>query len=327
MSSGKSVITIGTFDGVHVGHAALVRRARAAAGEGVRVVAMSFDPHPAAVLRPGAEPARLTTFERRAELLRSAGADEVVRLEPTKELLGLSPEAFFSEVVAPYGPVAVVEGEDFRFGRGRAGGIETLRALGRGMGFDVHVVGPVEVALSDHTVARASSSMTRWLIEHGRVRDAAAVLGRPYEVSGTVERGDRRGRTIGYPTANVRTECLAPGDGVYAGVAHLEDGRRFAAAISVGTKPTFGEHARAVEAFLLRSDGGEAWAPLPGLAEYGWGVRLAFLGWVREQVKFGSLEALLAQMARDGERVREIVDRQTGGAAAGEGNGVLAGCR
>lgn len=320
MARPRTVVTIGTFDGVHVGHAALVHQARRiadATADGTRVVAMAFDPHPMTVLAPDRAPARLTSFEHRAELLGAAGADEVVRLEPTGNLLALSPEEFIDAVVKDLNPVAVVEGPDFHFGRGRAGSVETLRELGQRKGFDVHVVPPVEVVLTDTTVARASSTLTRWLLAHGRVRDAAAVLGRPYEMRGVVERGDQRGRAIGFPTANLASESVAPGDGVYGGVATLEDGRTFLAAISVGDKPTFGGTGRVVEAYFLpeTEEPGAVgtlreWSPIPGLPEYGWSVRLRFDHWIRDQVKFDSVEELLEQMARDCDRVRAMAAQE-----------------
>jgi riboflavin kinase/FMN adenylyltransferase len=180
------------------------------------------------------------------------------------------------------------------------------------MGFTVEVVPPVEVALTDHQCVPARSTIVRWLLSNGRVRDAAVVLGRPYELEGTVVRGDRRGRTIGFPTANLEVPTLIPADGVYAAIATLPDGRRLGAAVSIGSKPTFGTHARAVEAFLLQpGTESRAWKPIEGLPEYGWTLRLSMLAWVREQVKFDSLDSLLAQMERDCRRCLEI--------AAGEG--------
>ena len=305
----RTVLSIGTFDGVHLGHQALMRRSREVARlhPGSRVVAMVFEPNPLEVLRPESVPARLTAFETRRRALIEAGADEVVRLEPTRELLGLGPEQFIDACVHQRHPIAFVEGPDFHFGHKRAGDVEVLAELGRTRGFSVEVVENVEVALTDHQLVPARSTMVRWLLSHGRVRDAAVVLGRPYEIEGTVVRGDRRGRTIGYPTANIQTMCMAPGDGVYAARAELEDGRVFAAAVSIGTKPTFGEHERAVEAFLLvPGASGRAWAPLSGLPEYGWGVRLHMLAWVREQIRYTSLEPLLEQMERDCTRVAAI---------------------
>ena len=294
---------------MHLGHAALVERARSVVGEGGRVVALALDPHPAAVLRPGAQPGRLTTFERRAGLLEGMGVDEVVRLEPTRELLGLSPEAFVRRVVEQHRPGVFVEGPDFGFGKGRAGSVETLRELGRDLGFGVEVVEPVQQALRDQTVVRVSSSRVRWLLGEGRVRDAALLLGRPYEMPASVVKGDRRGRGLGLPTANLVSPCLSPADGVYAGIVRLGDGRAFAAAVNVGERPTFNGAEHRVEAHLLDVGAGPegAWAPIPGLGEYGWSCVLELIGWVRDQVRFESPDALVAQVGRDIERVREIV--------------------
>lgn len=319
----RSIITIGNFDGVHLGHAALVRCAREVARtSGARVVVLAFDPHPAAVLRPGSEPAQLTMWARRAELLREIGADDVVKLEPGPELLGKSPAEFVAWLQKEFAPLAIVEGPDFRFGRGRSGDVTVLAELGREAGFTVEIVKAVEARLSDESVVPVSSTLARLLISHGRMQDAAAVLGRAYEVEGVVVRGDRRGRSIGYPTANLRTECLLPADGVYAGVGVLPDGaggRRVAAAISVGDKPTFGGSERTIEAYLMGTDMSHgqatapgqdvsAWEPLPGLPEYDWPLRLEVGHWLRDQAKYGSLEGLLKQMQRDCERTFELVE-------------------
>lgn len=304
----RSVITIGNFDGVHAGHAALIRRGRELANANdspARVVAVTFDPHPLTVLNPARAPARITTFDRKAALLGTLGADEVVRLTPDDATLNLSPEQFADRIVREFAPVAFVEGPDFRFGRARAGNVSTLADLGRARGFGVEVVQPIQVALTDHTLVTVSSNLVRWLLAHGRVRDAAALLGRPHVIDGIVERGERRGRTIGWPTANLRTECIAPGDGVYAGIAELEDGRRFPAAISIGTKPTFGESPSAVEAVLL-DDRSARPAPLAGLPEYGWRLTLHVLGWVRDQVRFASVADLTDQIARDASRALRV---------------------
>jgi riboflavin kinase / FMN adenylyltransferase len=305
MDRPASVVTIGGFDGVHRGHAALLAHARdIAARAGARVVALTFDPHPATVLRPDEAPPRLTTFEQRTDLLRGAGADEVVRLEPARALLGQSPEEFVRCLVEQFRPIAIVEGGDFRFGKGRAGDVNVLAELGRRYGFSVGLVDPVEAVLINCTVVRVSSSVTRWLIANGRVRDAAILLGRDYELPGEVVRGDRRGRTIGYPTANVRTPCLLPGDGVYAGTAVLDDGRQFTAAISIGAKPTFAGTERALEAFLIDVPRyGDAIRDLP---EYGWKITLRISHWLRDQARYGSVHALLEQMDRDCARAREL---------------------
>lgn len=262
---------------------------------------MAFDPSPRAVLAPGSEPPRLTTFEERADLLLETGADEVMRLVPTPELLGLTPERFVDGVLMPLGPIAVVEGPDFRFGAKRAGEVSTLERLGRDRGFSVEVVGPVEVALCDQSVVTASSSRVRWLLERGRVADAGRVLGRAYEMVGEVVRGDQRGRTIGFPTANLEYDTMPPSDGVYACVATLEDGRSIPAAVNVGERPTFKGVERRVEAHLI------GFTPESGSPEYGWTLRLGFVSRLRDQVRFGGVEALTAQLARDVSRANEIL--------------------
>ncbi|MEO0512902.1 MAG: riboflavin biosynthesis protein RibF [Planctomycetota bacterium] len=302
-----SVLLIGNFDGVHVGHRRLVARAREIADASPRaeVVVLTFDPHPSVVLKTGrpAGPGRLSTLEDRAELLIGAGADRVVRLDPRDGTLDLSPEAFVERHLMPEGPRAVVEGADFRFGRRRLGGIDSLRALGDGLGFEVVVVDDADVTLGDDTVVRASSSITRWLLRAGRVRDAARVLARPYTLRGVVERGERRGRTIGFPTANVSTDQVLPGDGVYACDATLPGGRGVPAAVNVGDRPTVDGAQRTVEAHLLDIER-DADA-IAGLDEYGWPIRLAFRSRVRDQVRFGSLDDLTAQIERDIATVRE----------------------
>ncbi|QOJ01949.1 MAG: bifunctional riboflavin kinase/FAD synthetase [Phycisphaeraceae bacterium] len=303
---------IGTFDGVHAGHAALVRRARERVGPGGRVVALSFDPHPVSVLRPGREPALLTDFATRAGLLRALGVDGVERLVPTPDLLDMTPGAFVAWVVERHRPVVFVEGEGFRFGRGRSGTLDDLAAMGAGMGFAVEVVGGsggaggVCAMMSDGSLVRVSSSLVRWLLRHGRVEDAASALGRRHRVEGVVTPGDRRGRTVGFPTANVSgIGTLVPGDGVYACVAEMPDGRRYASAVNIGARPTVGGHERRVEAHLLL-DGDRLWPGGDG-PEYGWRVSLEFAGWVREEMRFGSVGALVEQIGRDVARARGIV--------------------
>ena len=298
------MLTIGVFDGMHLGHRALIDRAarRAQAhGPDARVVVLAFDPAPAAVLSPGREPPRLTTFERRADLLLDAGADEVLRLEATRELLGLSPAAFVDDVLIPLSPVAVVEGPDFCFGANRAGDVRTLAGLGRSRGFAVDVVGPIEVDLDDQTVVPARSTRVRWLLEHGRVADVGRVLGRAYEASGTVVRGDQRGRTIGFPTANLTFDTMPPGDGVYACVATLGDGLTVPAAVNVGERPTFDGVERRVEAHLI------GYEPPSDTHEYGWPLTLAFVSRLRDQVRFGSVDDLKAQLGRDIARATEVL--------------------
>ncbi|MCE7974893.1 MAG: bifunctional riboflavin kinase/FMN adenylyltransferase [Leptolyngbya sp. PLA1] len=302
-----TAITIGNFDGVHVGHVALVRAARRLAGPGGRVLALAFDPHPISRLRPEHAPALLSAFEQRARWLREAGADAVEQLDPTPELLALDPESFVRSKIDRYGlaPGAAwfVEGSDFHFGKGRAGTVATLQSLGATLGFGVEVVPPVESVLTDHLVVRASSSLVRWLVSQGRVRDAAIVLGRPYELTGRVIRGDQRGRTIGFPTANIATGHLLPADGVYGGLAIMPDGARLPAAVNIGTRPTFRGVDRRVEAHLLDPAGG-AWTRPSSIPEYDWPIALRLVSWIRDQVRFDSPARLTDQLARDCGHVR-----------------------
>lgn len=308
----RKVVTIGNFDGVHLGHATLIERARLHAGPGGRVVALAFDPHPMAVLRPGQEPDRLTTFEQRTGLLRTAGADEVMRLEPDRQLLSMSPATFLRYVQDSFDPAWLVEGADFHFGKGRSGHVAELRTIGARLGFGVEVVDPVEVALADQSVVRASSSIVRWLLSHGRVADAAAVLGRPYALTGPVVGGDRRGRTIGFPTANLEPEQIPPGPGVYACWADLPGGRALPAAVHVGERPSVGDGEHRVEAHVLglpTSSGSpglvQDWTPINGLDETGWRLGLRFILRIRDPIAFASNERLAEQLARDCARVAD----------------------
>jgi riboflavin kinase/FMN adenylyltransferase len=295
----RTAITIGSFDGVHAGHTALVRKARQLVGEDGRVVAMTFDPHPATVLAPERLPSRLSTLEQRVRYLREQGADLVVPIVPTPELLATEPDDFIANLVALYRPSWFVEGGDFHFGRARAGGPATLAVLGRAMGFGVEIVDAVDIALTDGTLARASSSLVRWLLSNGRVADAAAVLGRPYELDGVVTQGDQRGRTIGFPTANLTAQQMLPADGVYACTCTLPDAREAIAAVNIGDRPTFNGTERRVEAHILDED-------LFSLG-YGWTLRLCFVAPIRDQVRFDNLESLRRQLHRDIDRCRSLV--------------------
>lgn len=304
----QTAITVGSFDGVHLGHAALLEAARSAVGsraDGGRVTALAFFPHPMTTLRPEHAPPRLTNWEQRRELLLGAGADDAQRLAPTPEVLSLEPREFVERVVAEHSPTVWVEGPDFRFGKARRGDVDTLQKLGREFGFQGIVVPEREVILNDLTMAPASSSFVRWLLSRGRLADARCVLGRPYEVRGVVEQGDQRGREIGFATANIAVESMPPADGVYAGLATLPDGAVWPAAISVGSKPTFGDRPRAVEAHLIGWDGALGGAA----AGYGWRIALTFISWLREQVRYDDLPSLIAQIERDVDRTREMVGR------------------
>ncbi|MBL8963961.1 MAG: bifunctional riboflavin kinase/FMN adenylyltransferase [Phycisphaeraceae bacterium] len=297
-----TAVTIGNFDGVHLGHASLVRACREHAGSSGRVVALAFDPHPFSTLAPGKCPPRLTSFDERADRLRSLGVDQVIQLHPTPELLGLNPQEFIDRVVMPLRPTALVEGDDFHFGRARSGNTRVLAELGLSRGFGVMVCPAVEVGLDGQWLVRASSTVARWLISHGRVADAARVLGRPFSVRGQVTRGDQRGRSIGYRTANISTDQVLPADGVYAGRLD-HDGRSYPAAISVGTRPTFNGATSRVEAHAMNPDGTPATLP----DAYDWLAVVTFDRWVRDDLRFDGVESLRGQIDRDARRCLNLL--------------------
>ncbi len=299
--SQSSVLTIGNFDGVHLGHQAILRRARQVAdGCGEPVKALTFDPHPATILRPDQVPPRLMTCEDKCRALLDAGADEVVVLVPDRDLLARSPVDFIRHLCEHQQPSAVVEGHDFHFGRDRQGGMDDLRRLGEEAGFEVHEVETIERGLTDLLLAPVRSSLIRWLLGCGRTMDAATCLGRPYVYAGTVQRGEQRGSTIGISTANLdpaqTPDRMAPGDGVYVGEVELADGATHRAAISVGVKPTFGERRLLIEAHLIDYDGDL----------YDQTIAVHFHRWLRDQQRFPSVEALRDQLQRDIARARQL---------------------
>lgn len=280
----------------------------AAGRAGTPSIALVFDPHPVAVLRPGNEPERISTLAQRDLWLRELGVNRIVRLDPTPDLLDLSPEQFVRRVLDEFAPANWIEGWNFRFGRGRAGDTALLRRLGEELGFKTVAVGAIDAALTDHSVTPASSSMVRWLLRHGRVGDAARVLGRPFQLTGVVTRGDQRGRSIGFPTANITPDQMVPADGVYAGRAELAPARVFACAVNVGARPTFDGTEHRVEAHLIgpASDG----SPAPALDAYGWPIRIELLAYLRDQVRFESVAVLRDQLTRDCDRAQAIAARQ-----------------
>ena len=295
----QSVISIGNFDGVHRGHGAILDAAGAVVRRlGAKVVAMTFDPHPATVLSSGAAPQRLMSLAGKRRALLAAGADHVIVLESTLALLGEAPDQFVQWLCDAYQPVAIVEGSGFRFGKGRRGDLGQLRQMGGSLGFEVVEVGTYELALSGLLVAPVSSSLIRWLVACGRVADAALCLGRPYGLTGRVATGERRGRSIGVPTANLATadvaEFMVPAHGVYAGQVELPGGESHPAAISIGTKPTFGNNEPVIEAHLLDFAG--------DLSDQTLTVR--FARWLRDQQPFPDLAALCRQLGRDIEQTR-----------------------
>jgi riboflavin kinase / FMN adenylyltransferase len=300
---GRTVVTIGNFDGVHLGHQHVILRAREVADElGIRdVVAVTFDPHPIAVLRPEHAPPTLTTIETRVRLLEEAGVDDVLVVPFSRELAGWSPERFVEEIVVEsLGARAVVVGANFRFGYRAAGDVATLRELGEHNDFET-----VGIAL-DGGPQVWSSTYVRNCLAAGDVEGAAEALGRPFTVRGDVVRGDERGRELGYPTANVPTSGMhaAPADGVYAGWLLRLDGEHdpLPAAISVGTNPTFeGARERRVESYVLDRD---------DLELYGLTVEVAFVARLRGMRRFDSVDDLVATMADDVRRARELLAPQ-----------------
>lgn len=285
------VLSIGNFDGVHRGHQEILEMARRLKADfGVPATAIvTFEPHPLTSLRPHLAPPRLTGLARKRQLLESGGADALVVLPPSAQVLDLTAEQFWQIVRDRVRPGHLIEGSSFTFGKNRGGTIQTLRRWSGESGVQLHVVEPVVVPLLDLSIVPVSSSLIRWLLARGRVRDAAICLGRPYEVEGRVVAGAQRGRKIGVPTANLRcNEQLVPADGVYAGRCAV-DGTAYAAAISIGTNPTFGDNPRTVEAHLIDFAGDL----------YDRSLRIELVDWQREQEVFKSVEALQSQIARD----------------------------
>ena len=289
-----AAITIGAFDGVHRGHQALLRRTREAGGD-LPVVAVTFDPHPTAVFAPDRAPARLTTLQRRIELLRANGADEVRVLAFEREMAAMTPEEFVGQVVVDQLRAEhVVVGENFRFGLKAAGTVDTLVDLGESSGFTAVGLGLVGAG------EPWSSTRVRALVADGDLRGAAEILGRAHEVVGEVVRGEQRGRELGYPTANTPIDdtYAVPPDGVYAGRVVRADGDVLPAAISIGTNPTFGEHDRRVESYVLDQT---------DLDLYGETIRVELVERLRAMVAYEGVDALLVQMAQDVEATRRAL--------------------
>lgn len=294
---GRSVVTIGVFDGMHRGHTQLVAHAvRRAHALGVPSVLMTFDPHPSEVLRPGSHPAQLTTLPRRAELVEQLGVEVFFVLPFTFELSRMPADEFVHTVLVERLHVAeVVVGENFTFGYKAAGNIQLLGVLGRRFGFTAEGMG-----LLSQGGLTFSSTYIRSCIAAGDVVAASVALGRPHRLEGIVVRGDGRGRALGYPTANLATapHAAIPADGVYA-CRFVHRGRELAAAVSIGTNPTFSGRERRVEAFVL------------DLEEdfYGERVALDFLERLRGMRRFDTPEQLVAQIGEDVARTRAVLER------------------
>ncbi|MGW2845441.1 bifunctional riboflavin kinase/FAD synthetase [Streptomyces sp. NPDC001108] len=297
---GRSVVTIGSYDGVHRGHQLIIGRAVERARElGVPAVVVTFDPHPSEVVRPGSHPPLLAPHHRRAELMAELGVDAMLVLPFTTAFSQLAPADFIVKVlVDKLHARLVIEGPNFRFGHRAAGNVELLTEFGATYDYRVEVV-DLYVSGEAGGGEPFSSTLTRRLVAEGDVAGAAEILGRPHRVEGVVVRGAQRGRELGFPTANVETlpHTAIPADGVYAGWLNV-DGEAMPAAISVGTNLQFDATERTVEAYAIDR---------VGLDLYGLHVSVDFLAYVRGMLKFGSVDELLVAMAADVKRCSELV--------------------
>jgi riboflavin kinase/FMN adenylyltransferase len=295
--AGGTAVTIGAYDGVHLGHRALLTELRRRAeADGLTTAVVTFDRHPATVVRPESAPCLLCDLEQRLELLESAGVDRTVVVPFDAERANETAEEFVTEVlVTGLDARLVVVGEDFHFGHGRKGNVALLRAMGEEAGFEVEGISlQADPAVPGAAGEPISSTRVRSLVAEGRVAEAAALLGRPHQVRGEVVHGDHRGGTeLGFPTANVDVppEICLPAAGIYAGRYQRPDGSSWEAAISVGRRPTFygKEGDLLVEAFLLDFSGDL----------YGEEARVSFVSHLRHEVAFDSVEALIGQMELD----------------------------
>lgn len=295
---GRSVVTIGVFDGVHRGHQQLIGAAVAQGRErGLPTVLITFDPHPAEVIRPGSHPARLTSLRRRADLVAELGVDAFLVLPFTIELARMSPAEFAHEVlVERLHAAAVMVGPNFTFGHRAAGNFAVLGELGARFGFAVEGVELTTDSARDHVTF--SSTYIRACIDAGDIEAAAAALGRPHRVEGVVVHGYRRGRQLGFPTANIASPpyTALPADGVYAG--HFVIGSRYLpAALSVGSNPTFSGTVRTVEAYVLDVD--EDF--------YGYGVGVDLVARLRGQERYDDMDSLVAAIKNDVARTRAVL--------------------
>ena len=298
--SPPSAVAVGVFDGVHIGHQQILGRVvDRAADEGLCAAVVTFDTHPAFTLRPQNAPLLLTDLAQKLDLFESLGLQRAVVLPFGDGLAATSPEDFIDEVlVAGLNAKLVVAGADFHFGADREGSAGTLRVAGARCGFEVETA---DLYHFSHAPEPVSSTAIRRALAGSRVADVAQMLGRPYAIGGVVIEGDRRGVTVGFPTANipVATDRAWPADGVYAGFFTDSDDRRYGCAINIGRRPTFFEHAEhsILEAHLLDFDGDL----------YGHEVQVEFLRFLRSERRFSGIDALAAQLKKDVENARRII--------------------
>jgi len=297
-----TVVTIGAYDGVHIGHQAVIAEVRRIAAErNARSAVVTFDRHPAAIVRPESAPRLLTDLDQKLEVLATTGIDGTFVVTFDERRANEEPEEFVQEVLVDgLNVVAVVIGEDFHFGHHRRGNVPLLRELGARDGFEVLPV-PL-IGRADGVEEPVSSTAVRRALAGGEVDIAAHMLGRPYEVRGIVVVGDKRGRLLGFPTANVEVPnqvCL-PSDGVYAGWYERPDGRVHPCAINLGRRPTFYEHAdhSLLEAHLLDFTDDL----------YGERAEVRFVHFLRSERKFDGVDALIAQLKQDVEAARHTLD-------------------
>ncbi|MDH3293411.1 MAG: bifunctional riboflavin kinase/FAD synthetase [Acidimicrobiia bacterium] len=299
-------LTIGVFDGVHLGHQAVIDRVRAAAVRlGVKSALVTFDPHPAELLRPELAPLLLTGLEHKLELLEQHGLDTVVVVRFDRDRAAESAESFVHSVLLDcLGAKSVIVGRDFHFGKGRLGNLALLTEMGRVNDFEVDgqpLVDRSGVPTADGAGRSVSSTAIRAALSEGDVATATGLLGRPHEVRGTVVAGDQRGRAIGFPTANLMVDgrFAIPGDGVYAGWYVTPDGQRHPSAINIGRRPTFYQHAEhsVVEAHLIGFDGDLYDRP----------ARVRFVERLRGERRFDGIEALKSQLSRDVEAAGRLL--------------------
>ncbi|HSJ25021.1 MAG TPA: bifunctional riboflavin kinase/FAD synthetase [Longimicrobiales bacterium] len=295
-TAAPSVVTVGTFDGVHRGHwQVLEALARAAHQHDARSVLVTFDPHPLRIVRPEAAPPLLSTPAEKMEILAQADIDRVAFLRFTRELAAFSPETFVEKVlIGRFNMVHLVIGYDHGFGRGRSGDVETLKEIGARMGFGVDVVAPV-----DDGSEPVSSSRIRRALQDGDVAAAARGLGRPYSVTGTVVRGEGAGRKLGFPTANLdvgSSDKLIPREGIYAVRAALRD-RIVDGVLHLGPRPTFAGLPPSVELHIFDFDGDL----------YGHRIRVDFIERIRDIAAFTSVDGLVRAMAADCEEGRRLL--------------------
>ena len=302
-----SAVTIGAYDGVHLGHRAVIDQVRSIAAErDLQTVVVTFDRHPAMVVRPESAPRLLCDLDQKLELLAEAGVDATYVVHFDEERARETAEEFVHEVlVGCLSTRAVVVGEDFHFGHKRGGNVALLREMGATLGFTVEglaLVGTDGDPAGGGAVV--SSTAIRSLLAQGDVRGAAAMLGRPHEVRGVVEPGDKRGRELGFPTANLQipVEIQLPADGIYAGWFERADGSLHPTAMSLGHRPTF--YDRPADAPLLECNLLDFTGDL-----YGEAVRVRFVERLRGEIRFDGIEPLIAQMGADVEQTRSLLGR------------------